>query len=71
MALVHYPDLFREELDLAVVVSKHGIGRIKLCLKRIKLCLQGIDYDDQGFLVEGIQLLRGKFCHEKLLCSAE
>ena len=47
MPLVHYPDLFREEFDLAVVVSKHGIGRIKLCLQRS-------DYDDQGFLVEGI-----------------
>jgi hypothetical protein len=37
VTLVHYPDLFREELDLAVVVSEHGIGRIKLGLKRIKL----------------------------------
>ena len=71
VTLVHYPDLFREELDLAVVVSGHGIGRIKLGLKRIKLGAQGIDYDDQGFLVEGIQLFRGKFCHEKLLNSAE
>ena len=30
VTLVHYPDLFRGELDLAVVVSEHGIGRIKL-----------------------------------------
>ena len=43
MTLVHYPDLFREELDLAGVVSEHGIGGIKLGLKRIKLGTQGID----------------------------
>ena len=56
LTLIHDTNLFGEKFNLAVCVSKLGIGFVQLGIQGLHLILQGGGNNDKGFLVKIIQL---------------